>query len=163
MLRDELQRSRLACLSTAFDTGLQHERGEVRQMSSALLNNFSLLLANTINSRGSSEMSDEATQVLFGALDGLQDETSQVRQSFISQLGQSSIGPMRVCVTTILCCTASLSVASFRRTDIFSAAAAAALTAMTAVGLSPSSSIGSPVDPSKRAGIIEPRQRCRLA
>ncbi len=63
----------------AVNTGLQHERGEVRQMSSALLNNFSLSLANTIKTAGGSgEMSDEATQVLFGALDGLQDETSQV-------------------------------------------------------------------------------------
>lgn len=48
-------------------------------MSSALLNNFSLFLANTMKTAGGSgEMSDEATQVLFGALDGLQDETSQV-------------------------------------------------------------------------------------
>lgn len=59
---------------------MQHERGEVRQMCSALLNNFSLLLAAALpDAREGQELSDEATQILFGALDGLQDETSQVR------------------------------------------------------------------------------------
>ncbi|CAM9558960.1 unnamed protein product, partial [Ectocarpus sp. 4 AP-2014] len=63
--------------------GLQHERGEVRQMCSALLNNFSLVLSDAIASktaaRGTAvEMTDETTQILFGALDGLQDETSQL-------------------------------------------------------------------------------------
>ncbi|CAM9687415.1 unnamed protein product [Pylaiella littoralis] len=64
-------------------SGLQHERGEVRQMSSALLNNFSIFLVSqsrhgTANAGGEVEMSDEATQIVFGALDGLQDETSQL-------------------------------------------------------------------------------------
>ncbi|CAB1119021.1 unnamed protein product [Ectocarpus sp. CCAP 1310/34] len=63
--------------------GLQHERGEVRQMCSALLNNFSLVLSDAIASKTAAggpavEMSDETTQILFGALDGLQDETSQL-------------------------------------------------------------------------------------
>lgn len=64
--------------------GLQHERSEVRQMCSALLNNLSLALADATSAKaasttdGSSEMSDEVTQILFGVLDGLQDETSQV-------------------------------------------------------------------------------------
>lgn len=52
-------------------------------MSSALLNNFSIFLVSqsrhgTANAGGEVEMSDEATQIVFGALDGLQDETSQV-------------------------------------------------------------------------------------
>ncbi|CAM9522470.1 unnamed protein product [Ectocarpus sp. 13 AM-2016] len=63
--------------------GLQHERGEVRQMCSALLNNFSLVISDAIASKTAAggtavEMSDETTQILFGALDGLQDETSQL-------------------------------------------------------------------------------------
>eukprot|EP00903_Cladosiphon_okamuranus_P013917 g12945.t1 len=60
-------------------SGLQHERGEVRQMCSALLNNYSLLLASAKKAGGTpSEMSDEVTQILFGVLDGLRDETSQL-------------------------------------------------------------------------------------
>ncbi|CAM9435604.1 unnamed protein product [Scytosiphon promiscuus] len=65
-------------------SGLQHERSEVRQMCSALLNNLSLALAEAISTKassaagGSTEMSDEVTQILFGVLDGLQDETSQL-------------------------------------------------------------------------------------
>eukprot|EP00752_Nemacystus_decipiens_P009894 g8827.t1 len=60
-------------------SGLQHERGEVRQMCSALLNNFSLLLASAKKNTGTPiEMSDEVTQILFGVLDGLRDETSQL-------------------------------------------------------------------------------------
>lgn len=48
-------------------------------MCSALLNNFSLLLASAKDTAETSiEMSDEVTQILFGALDGLRDETSQV-------------------------------------------------------------------------------------
>ena len=48
-------------------------------MCSALLNNFSLLLASARKSAGTPiEMSDEVTQILFGVLDGLRDETSQV-------------------------------------------------------------------------------------
>lgn len=48
-------------------------------MCSALLNNFSLLLASAKKSAGTPiEMSDEVTQILFGVLDGLRDETSQV-------------------------------------------------------------------------------------
>lgn len=55
----------------------------MRQMCSALLNNFSLVLSDVIASKTAAgvtavEMSDETTQILFGALDGLQDETSQV-------------------------------------------------------------------------------------
>lgn len=70
---------RLRCCKYVLCTGLQHERGEVRQMCSALLNNFSLLLASAKKSAGTPiEMSDEVTQILFGVLDGLRDETSQV-------------------------------------------------------------------------------------
>lgn len=48
-------------------------------MCSALLNNFSLLLASAKKARETPiEMSDEVVQILFGVLDGLQDETSQV-------------------------------------------------------------------------------------
>lgn len=61
------------------ETGLQHERGEVRQMSSALLNNYSLLLGDALPSASQGqELTDETTQILFGALDGMQDETSEV-------------------------------------------------------------------------------------
>lgn len=59
--------------------GLQHERSEVRQMSSSLLNNFSLgLLEGLPESTLGIELSDEATQILFGSLEGLEDEASQV-------------------------------------------------------------------------------------
>lgn len=60
-------------------TGLAHPRGEVRQMSSALLNNMSLALASSLpDATDGEEMSDEATQILFGVLDDLQKEKSQV-------------------------------------------------------------------------------------
>ncbi|CAM9832790.1 unnamed protein product, partial [Hapterophycus canaliculatus] len=55
--------------------GLQHERSEVRQMCSALLNNMSLTLADAISAKagcapdGSADMSDEVTQILFGVLE----------------------------------------------------------------------------------------------
>lgn len=63
----------------AVATGLQHTRGEVRQMSSALLNNLSLFLAASLpEASDGGELSDEATQILFGVLDGLQEEKSQV-------------------------------------------------------------------------------------
>lgn len=52
-------------------------------MCSALLNNIGLSLADALpeaeaEARDGQELSDEATQILFGALDGLQDEASQV-------------------------------------------------------------------------------------
>lgn len=51
----------------------------MRQMCSALLNNMGLSLADALpEARDGQDLSDEATQILFGALDGLQDETSQV-------------------------------------------------------------------------------------
>ncbi|CAM9910687.1 unnamed protein product, partial [Sphacelaria rigidula] len=59
--------------------GLAHPRGEVRQMSSALLNNMSLALASSLpDATDGEEMSDEATQILFGVLDDLQKEKSQM-------------------------------------------------------------------------------------
>eukprot|EP00904_Undaria_pinnatifida_P002594 jgi/Undpi1/12335/HiC_scaffold_5.g02011.m1 len=59
--------------------GLQHERSEVRQMSSSLLNNFSLGLVEGLpETTEGLELSDEVTQVLFGSLEGLEDEKSQV-------------------------------------------------------------------------------------
>ncbi|CAM9767090.1 unnamed protein product [Choristocarpus tenellus] len=60
--------------------GLQHKRGEVRQMSSALLNNYSLVIANALPSIAEgkdSDLPDEAAQILFGALDGLEEEKSE--------------------------------------------------------------------------------------
>lgn len=48
-------------------------------MSSALLNNYSLLLGDALPSASQGqELTDETTQILFGALDGMQDETSEV-------------------------------------------------------------------------------------
>lgn len=65
--------------SRSLYTGLQHERSEVRQMSSALLNNIGLSLADALpEARDGQDLSDEATQILFGALDDLQNEASQV-------------------------------------------------------------------------------------
>ncbi|CAM9440026.1 unnamed protein product [Ascophyllum nodosum] len=66
-------------LDISLAAGLRHERGEVRQMCSALLNNLGLWLADSLpEAREGQEPSDEATQILFGALDGLLDETSQM-------------------------------------------------------------------------------------
>lgn len=62
-------------------TGLSHARGEVRQMSSALLNNMSLALSATLpDTTDGEDVSDEATQILFGVLDDLKKETSPVRE-----------------------------------------------------------------------------------
>ena len=49
-------------------------------MSSSLLNNFSLGLVEGLpDSPSGLELSDEVTQILFGSLEGLADEVSQVR------------------------------------------------------------------------------------
>ena len=49
-------------------------------MSSSLLNNFSLGLVEGLpETTEGLELSDEVTQVLFGSLEGLEDEKSQVR------------------------------------------------------------------------------------
>lgn len=53
-------------------------------MASAVLNNMSLVLATSIaNVTHDSEMSDEATQILFGVLDGLMEEKSQVMKYIV--------------------------------------------------------------------------------
>lgn len=66
-------------------------------MSSSLLNNFSLGLVDGLpDSTVGLELSDEVTQILFGSLEGLEDEASQVRaagssfhRSDISSTGHS--------------------------------------------------------------------------
>ena len=80
------------------NAGLQHERSEVRQMSSALLNNVSLSLVDGLpDSTEGVELSDEVTQILFGSLEGLEDETSEVKAAgrFLHRSYRSPI-PTRV-------------------------------------------------------------------
>lgn len=67
-------------------------------MSSALLNNVSLSLVDGLpDSTEGVELSDEVTQILFGSLEGLEDETSEVKAAgrFLHRSDRSPI-PTRV-------------------------------------------------------------------
>lgn len=57
------------------------KRGEVRQMASALLNNYSLRIAEGMpDKKEDEEVGDDVTQIVIGCLDGVgESEDSQVR------------------------------------------------------------------------------------